>query len=124
MRKHRPSLKPDKGRVRDQMDAYKCLAAAILAKSVTDLLGTDYWEALDALMYWLWGDAQNLCEQLDCYQSEQDILLFIKEVNYERIEENSKHKGDRSPPDFDYGSWPTGALQVQARVSEQVAGRV
>ena len=124
MRKHRLCLKPDKSRVRDQMDAYKCLAAAILAKSVTDLLGSDNWEAFDSLLYWLWGDARNLCEQLDCYQSEQDILLFIKELNYEQIEENSKLEDDRPPADFDYGSWPTGALQVQAGAEGQVAGCV
>ena len=124
MRKHRLSLKPDKGRVRDQMDAYKCLAAAILAKSVTDLLGADYWEAFDSLLYWLWGDARSLCEQLDCYQSEVEILVFLQGLNYEQIEENYDHKDDRPLTELDYGSWPTGALQVQAGAEGQVAGCV
>ena len=124
MRKHRLCLKPDKSRVRDQMDAYKCLAAAILAKSITDLLGDNSWEAFDSLLYWLWGDAANLCEQLEAYQSEVEILVFLQGLSYERIEENYDHEDDRPLADFDYGSWPTGALQVQARVSEQVAGRV
>ena len=124
MRKHRLSLKPDKSRVRDKMGAYRCLAAAILAKSVTDLLGADAWEAFDALMYWLWGDAQNLCEQLDAYQSEQDILLFIKEVNYEQIEESAKLEDDRPSPISDRGSWPGGVVQIQSGAGQQAPGCV
>ena len=63
--------------IRCQDDGYRYLAVKIIEKSKTDLLGDDPLEAVDALAWWLDGDAADLAECLGIYKTPDEVWSWI-----------------------------------------------